>query len=137
MWGAASPAVGGGGTLYAFGSNSDGQLGIGEVVPFLRTPVRVLGLEGQAVRQLAAGGGHVLAVTSCVDPADEHVAAARRRALAALKKEQRLRQKKEAEEQKDNGGGGGAPQRRAAKLDADAERAARSSLYAWGWNAFG
>ena len=137
VWGAASPAVGGGGTLYAFGSNSDGQLGIGEVVPFLRTPVRVLGLEGQAVRQLAAGGGHVLAVTSCVDPADEHVAAARRRALAALKKEQRLRQKKEAEEQKDNGGGGGAPQRRAAKLDADAERAARSSLYAWGWNAFG
>ncbi|NLH98577.1 MAG: hypothetical protein GX446_03690 [Chthonomonadales bacterium] len=51
------------GALWAWGLNSDGQLGLGDVSPRL-APVRVAGLAHASVEAVSAGGHHSLALTA-------------------------------------------------------------------------
>ncbi|XP_054724760.1 X-linked retinitis pigmentosa GTPase regulator-like [Uloborus diversus] len=52
-----------GGHVYAFGSNSEGQLGSADEQPVHDAPVRVQGLEGITIKMLSAGADHSMALT--------------------------------------------------------------------------
>ncbi len=62
--------------MYAWGRNSEGQLGIGRKCPSVETPTLVEGLEGKAIKMIAAGESHTLflsdggEVYSCGDYTD-------------------------------------------------------------------
>jgi alpha-tubulin suppressor-like RCC1 family protein len=50
------------GSVWSFGYNSQGQLGLGHVIAEVRMPTQISGLSG--VVAVAAGGSHALALTS-------------------------------------------------------------------------
>ncbi|KFM74797.1 X-linked retinitis pigmentosa GTPase regulator, partial [Stegodyphus mimosarum] len=52
-----------GGHVYAFGSNSEGQLGSADEQPVHTSPIRVQGLEGVTIKMLSGGADHSLALT--------------------------------------------------------------------------
>ncbi|XP_071041635.1 X-linked retinitis pigmentosa GTPase regulator isoform X7 [Parasteatoda tepidariorum] len=52
-----------GGHIYAFGSNSEGQLGSADEEPIHSSPVRVQGLEGITIKMLSGGADHSMALT--------------------------------------------------------------------------
>lgn len=49
--------------MLSWGSNSHGQLGLGQRVPLQHTPALVTALTGVAVTQISAGGSHTLFLT--------------------------------------------------------------------------
>ncbi|XP_071760841.1 putative E3 ubiquitin-protein ligase HERC4 [Centroberyx gerrardi] len=52
-----------GGSVFSWGLNSHGQLGLGKEVSLQPTPTMVLSLTGIAVTQISAGGAHTLVLT--------------------------------------------------------------------------
>lgn len=51
------------GRLFAWGSNSHGQLGLGKECPSQASPQRVRSLDGIPLTQVAAGGAHSFALS--------------------------------------------------------------------------
>uniref|UniRef100_A0A8C0SP28 HECT domain-containing protein n=1 Tax=Canis lupus familiaris TaxID=9615 RepID=A0A8C0SP28_CANLF len=58
-----SLALSEGGQVFSWGSNSDGQLGLGKKFPSQASPQRVRSLDGIPLAQVAAGGAHSFALS--------------------------------------------------------------------------
>ncbi|XP_072611053.1 probable E3 ubiquitin-protein ligase HERC6 isoform X4 [Vulpes vulpes] len=58
-----SLALSEGGQVFSWGSNSDGQLGLGREFPSQASPQRVRSLDGIPLAQVAAGGAHSFALS--------------------------------------------------------------------------
>nr|XP_055168983.1 probable E3 ubiquitin-protein ligase HERC6 isoform X2 [Nyctereutes procyonoides] len=58
-----SLALSEGGQVFSWGSNSDGQLGLGREFPSQASPQRVRSLDGILLAQVAAGGAHSFALS--------------------------------------------------------------------------